>query len=78
MSAPAKIPGKVAAGSPYQGLEAFGAQDAGLFFGREATTSQVLERLSQVVASTGLLLVSGMSGVGKSSLLRAGVLQVCR
>ena len=61
-------------GSPYRGLAAFGEQDAALFFGREAATSQVLERMSQHLAGPGLLVVSGASGAGKSSLLRAGVL----
>ena len=61
-------------GSPYRGLSAFEEQDAGLFFGRDAATSQVLERMSRLVAGGGLLVVSGVSGAGKSSLLRAGVL----
>jgi hypothetical protein len=61
-------------GSPYRGLAAFGEQDAALFFGREAATGQVLDRMSQHLAGTGLLMVSGVSGAGKSSLLRAGVL----
>ena len=61
-------------GSPYRGLAAFGEQDAALFFGREAATAQVLERMSRQLAGAGLLVVSGVSGAGKSSLLRAGVL----
>jgi WD40 repeat protein/DNA-binding XRE family transcriptional regulator len=61
-------------GSPYRGLAAFGEQDAPFFFGREAATGQVLDRMSQHLAGTGLLMVSGVSGAGKSSLLRAGVL----
>jgi conflict system STAND superfamily ATPase len=61
-------------GSPYRGLAAFGEQDAALFFGREAATGQVLDRMSRQLAGTGLLMVSGVSGAGKSSLLRAGVL----
>jgi hypothetical protein len=61
-------------GSPYRGLAAFGEQDAALFFGREAAITQVLDRMSQHLAGTGLLMVSGVSGAGKSSLLRAGVL----
>ena len=61
-------------GSPYRGLTVFGEQDAGLFFGREAAASEVLDRMSRLLAGTGLLVVSGASGAGKSSLLRAGVL----
>ena len=61
-------------GSPYRGLAVFGEQDAAFFFGREAATAQVLERMSRHGAGAGLLVVSGVSGAGKSSLLRAGVL----
>jgi WD40 repeat protein/DNA-binding XRE family transcriptional regulator len=61
-------------GSPYRGLKAFGEQDAGLFFGREAATAQVLERMAHLVAGPRVLVVSGVSGAGKSSLLAAGVL----
>ncbi|HEY2306516.1 MAG TPA: PQQ-binding-like beta-propeller repeat protein [Streptosporangiaceae bacterium] len=61
-------------GSPYRGLAAFEEPDAAFFFGREAATAQVLDRLSRHAAGTGLLVVSGVSGAGKSSLLRAGVL----
>ena len=60
-------------GSPYRGLSVFGEQDAPFFFGREAAAGQVLERMSRRLAGMGLL-VSGVSGAGKSSLLRAGVL----
>jgi transcriptional regulator with XRE-family HTH domain len=67
-------PAGAATDSPYRGLRAFEEQDAELFFGREAATAQVLERMSQHVAGPGLLVVSGVSGAGKSSLLRAGVL----
>ena len=66
-------PGAVT-GSPYRGLAVFGERDAAFFFGREAATAQVLERMSRHVAGAGLLVVSGVSGAGKSSLLRAGVL----
>ena len=70
-------PGPVT-GSPYRGLSAFGERDAAFFFGREAATAQVLERMSRGLAGTGLLVVSGVSGAGKSSLLRAGVLPQVR
>ena len=63
-----------ATGSPYRGLAVFEEQDAGWFFGREAAATAVLDRMSGLLAGTGLLVVSGASGAGKSSLLRAGVL----
>ena len=66
-------PGAVT-GSPYRGLAVFGEQDAGWFFGREAAAAAVLDRMSRLLAGAGLLVVSGASGAGKSSLLRAGVL----
>jgi WD40 repeat protein/transcriptional regulator with XRE-family HTH domain len=66
-------PGAVTA-SPYRGLSVFGEQDAGWFFGREAAATALLDRMSGLLAGTGLLVVSGASGAGKSSLLRAGVL----
>jgi transcriptional regulator with XRE-family HTH domain len=65
-------------GSPYRGLTVFGEQDAAFFFGREAATAQLLERMSRLLAGAGLLVVSGASGAGKSSLLRAGVLSRIR
>ena len=60
--------------SPYRGLSAFEEQDAAFFFGREAATAELLERMSRHLEGVGLLVVSGVSGAGKSSLLRAGVL----
>src|SRR5690242_12423556 len=66
-------PGTVT-GSPYRGLSVFGEADAGWFFGREAAAAAVLDRMSALLAGAGLLVVSGASGAGKSSLLRAGVL----
>jgi WD40 repeat protein/transcriptional regulator with XRE-family HTH domain len=61
-------------GSPYRGLSVFGEQDAAFFFGREAAAIAVLDRMSRRLEGAGLLMVSGVSGAGKSSLLRAGVL----
>jgi WD40 repeat protein len=60
--------------SPYRGLAAFEERDAAFFFGREAAATQVLARMSRQLDGAGLLVVSGVSGAGKSSLLRAGVL----
>ena len=66
-------PGAVTA-SPYRGLAAFEEQDAAFFFGREAATTELLERMSGHLQGAGLLIVSGVSGAGKSSLLQAGML----
>src|SRR6185437_8899274 len=60
--------------SPYRGLGAFEERDAAFFFGREAAATHVLELMSWRADGLGLLVVSGVSGAGKSSLLRAGVL----
>jgi formylglycine-generating enzyme required for sulfatase activity len=57
-------------GNPYRGLRPFEAEHQSLFFGREVETRAVLERLR----SDPLVVVAGDSGVGKSSLCRAGVM----
>ncbi|MDY7225071.1 bifunctional serine/threonine-protein kinase/formylglycine-generating enzyme family protein [Hyalangium rubrum] len=56
--------------NPYRGLAPFEAEHRSLFFGRDAEILAVLERLRRQP----LVLVAGDSGVGKSSLCRAGVL----
>lgn len=57
-------------GNPYRGLLAFEAEHRGLFFGRDTEVRALLERLR----AYSLVIVAGDSGVGKSSLCRAGVL----
>jgi transcriptional regulator with XRE-family HTH domain len=61
-------------GSPYRGLAAFTEQDAGFFFGRDQAAAQVLDKMAAHARAGRLLMISGVSGAGKSSLLRAGVL----
>jgi eukaryotic-like serine/threonine-protein kinase len=56
--------------SPYQGLASFEAEHRALFFGRDADIRAVLDRLRRHP----LVLITGDSGVGKSSLCRAGIL----
>jgi WD40 repeat protein len=60
---------------PYQGLAPFEIESSELFFGRARATRGLLERLGPRLEEHGsILLVSGASGVGKSSLLRAGLI----
>jgi hypothetical protein len=54
---------------PYKGLEAFQAEDAEWFFGREKLIAELAVRLSE----SRFLAVIGPSGSGKSSVLRAGL-----
>ena len=62
--------------SPYPGLGAFAAEDAAVFFGREAETGRLLELLAPTLDRAGgrWVAVVGPSGSGKSSLLHAGLL----
>ncbi|WP_333921531.1 winged helix-turn-helix domain-containing protein [Xanthomonas hortorum] len=61
-------------GNPYVGLQAFAPAQAEVFFGRSHAIAQVLGALrAQLHSQRGLVLVSGASGCGKTSLLRAGV-----
>ena len=67
--------GRIAFGpNPYKGLEYFDKADADRFFGREALTEKLYERLIDLLdADLRLLPVLGPSGSGKSSLVRAGL-----
>jgi hypothetical protein len=56
--------------SPYKGLRAFEKADRGLFFGRAG----VVQELVSAVATRALVPVVGASGVGKSSVVHAGLL----
>ncbi len=56
--------------SPFRGLEAFGEEHRGAFFGRDLEVSATIERLR----AHPVLTVVGPSGVGKSSFVLAGLL----
>jgi WD40 repeat protein len=71
---PPLVSGSGAVDSPYRGLSAFGDRDAAFFFGREAAATEIIERMARCLAGPSLMVISGVSGAGKSSLLRAGVL----
>lgn len=61
-------------GCPYRGLSAFDERDLNVFYGREHATARLLSRLSERLTGLGMLVVTGASGSGKSSLLRAGLM----
>jgi WD40 repeat protein len=61
--------------APYRGLKALEAEDAAVFFGREAAIVRGLDAL-RGIRERGLermLVILGASGAGKSSFLRAGL-----
>lgn len=57
---------------PYVGLRPFDAEDAEVFFGRASEVATILERVRPGSITT----ITGPSGSGKSSVLRAGVVPV--
>ena len=69
---PANDPGR----PPYRGLRPLEADDAGIFFGRDAPVIEALGRLRAMreAVPPRLLVILGASGAGKSSFLRAGLL----
>jgi WD40 repeat protein/DNA-binding winged helix-turn-helix (wHTH) protein len=60
--------------SPFRSLTVFEEEDAWLFFGREAETADLVERVTR----SAVVAVVGNSGSGKSSLLRAGLIPALR
>ncbi|MBD3883177.1 caspase family protein [Phormidium tenue FACHB-886] len=65
--APLPQPGGIC---PYRGMECFNEDHAEYFFGREALTGELLEK----VQHDRFVAVVGASGIGKSSLVRAGLM----
>ncbi len=61
---------------PYPGFLAFEEKDAGVFFGRDAEITEYLDALNVLKAPdrAQALVISGGSGSGKSSLLKAGLI----
>src|SRR5262249_28629735 len=66
---PAEAPDLSGIECPYRGLEAFQAENAEYFFGRERLIQELGERLRR----NRFLAVVGASGSGKSSLVLAGI-----
>src|SRR3954452_19361461 len=56
--------------NPYPGLRPFEADEAHLFYGRDPQVAELLERIEK----HRFLAVVGVSGSGKSSLVRAGLI----
>ena len=61
-------------GCPYLGLVPFQERDARVFYGRGELVAELVRWLAGRLDGTGLLLVAGESGTGKSSLLHAGLM----
>jgi WD40 repeat protein len=67
-------PGTVDADNPWPGLASFREADRELFFGRELETQELL----RLVLRERLTVLFGLSGLGKTSLLRAGLFPLLR
>lgn len=59
---------------PYKGLDVFEVEDAELFFGREKLVDDLISR----VKDSRTVFVTGPSGSGKSSLVRAGLIHALK
>ncbi|WP_026422668.1 AAA family ATPase [Actinokineospora inagensis] len=59
---------------PYRGLAVFEQDDEPWYFGRERSTAALLARLGEAAVTGEIVMLTGASGSGKSSLIRAGLL----
>ena len=62
--------------SPFKGLQSFDVEDSPRFFGREKAVNQLLESYQDIEGK--LLVVTGVSGSGKSSTIKAGLFPAIR
>jgi WD40 repeat protein len=62
--------------NPYRGLQSFEEEHSQLFFGRKELVKELYEKISH--ASSSLTVVLGISGSGKSSLVKAGLIPYLR
>ena len=60
--------------NPFMGLSSYNEDDAPLFYGRDRVIKALVERIN----AQNLLVVSGASGTGKSSVIKAGLLPYLR
>ncbi|MEL7425000.1 MAG: caspase family protein, partial [Bacteroidota bacterium] len=60
--------------NPFMGLKSYNEADNGLFYGRD----RVITALEKLIAQKQLVVVSGASGTGKSSVIKAGLLPTLR
>jgi WD40 repeat protein len=63
---------------PYPGLAPFQERDAYWFFGRDALVVKLVNALGERIYGSTPLVVAGVSGAGKSSVLRAGLIPELR
>ena len=64
--------------NPYKGLRPFSEADARDFFGRERLVDRLIDTFDQTGTSGRIAAVIGPSGIGKSSVVRAGLLPQLR
>ncbi|WP_068165837.1 WD40 repeat domain-containing protein [Rhodococcus phenolicus] len=70
---PEPVPAPPAGVRPYRGLAAYREKDAWLFFGRAESVRELVD-VTVAAHGHGPVIVTGASGVGKSSLVQAGLI----